>query len=195
MINKWKKISSEIVLDVPWMRIRKDQVKLTNGLVVNDFYLWEGRDIAMIVPILKNGNLILIRQYKHGIEEVTLEFPAGYVEEAETPAEAAERELVEETGYAAKTISEVGVLTGEPNKSTGKVYVYCAQGLMGGGQVKHDITEDLELEEISLGDAVKMITEGKIWASYTIASLFLYLQKFHENKKLNVLGGRPIRRE
>jgi ADP-ribose pyrophosphatase len=182
-MNKWKKISSRIVLDVDWMRIRKDEVKLANGRIVSDFYVWEAKHLAMIVPVLKNGNLLLLRQYKHGVEEITLEFPAGYIEEAESPQEAAERELMEETGYAAKTMVELGVISGEPNKSTGKVYLYCAQGLVGGMQQSYDVMEDIEVLDYSISEILMMIKNGEIWASYTISSFFLFLEKNYEHKK------------
>jgi ADP-ribose pyrophosphatase len=182
-MKKWKKLHSKIVLDVDWMRIRKDVVELPNGRTVNDFYVWEGKPLVMIVPVLKNGRLVLVRQYKHGVEKVTLEFPAGYAEETETDQETAERELIEETGYAAKTMTYLGTLTGEPNKSTGLIAVYCAQGLVGGMTTHFDLTEEIETVDYSVPELVEMVSSGSVWASYTISSLFLYLQKYYDHKK------------
>ena len=125
MIKPWKTKKSEIVFDEhKSIRIRKDKVELPSGEIFHDFYLWLEGDVVLIVPITKDGDLLLVKQYKHGAGGIVVEFPAGLVEDNEKPKEAAVRELREETGYSSEKLKEIAIFQNHPTKVVSNIYVY-----------------------------------------------------------------------
>jgi ADP-ribose pyrophosphatase len=98
-MKKWRLRSSTIVFDRRWFRVRQDTVVLPNGRVIDDYFVWPEGDVALVVPVTEQGDVILVRQYKHAAQEIMVEFPAGMLEPDEVPLQGAQRELREETGY------------------------------------------------------------------------------------------------
>ena len=98
-MKPWKLLDSENLVDVPWLKVAKEKCELPNGKVIDDFYtLWQP-DWVMILPRTKDGKWVMTKQYRHGIQKIALEFPAGIIDKGETPELAAIRELQEECGY------------------------------------------------------------------------------------------------
>jgi len=89
MIEKWKLLDSELVLDDKWYRVRKDTVEIKPGKVVDDYYLGIFNDIVLIVALTADQQIPLVRQYKHGAGEILTELPAGYMDDGEEPLAAA----------------------------------------------------------------------------------------------------------
>ena len=97
----WQVLSTTQVLDTPHLRVRSERIKLPSGIVLPDYYIIENRGWVGIVPITEDGRFLINRQYKHGIGEYVLEFPAGGIDEGEDDTLiAANRELMEESGYS-----------------------------------------------------------------------------------------------
>ena len=84
----------------PWVNVYREKVQLPNGTVVEDYYRVKLSPSVLIVPITPDGDLVMVRGYRHGIGKITLSAPAGMIDAGETPLHAAKRELLEETGYA-----------------------------------------------------------------------------------------------
>jgi 8-oxo-dGTP pyrophosphatase MutT (NUDIX family) len=98
-MKPWKLLDSENLVDAPWLKVAKEKCELPNGKVIDDFYtLWQP-DWVMILPRTKDGKWVMTKQYRHGIQKIALEFPAGIIDKGETPEDAAIRELQEECGY------------------------------------------------------------------------------------------------
>jgi 8-oxo-dGTP pyrophosphatase MutT (NUDIX family) len=98
-MKPWKLLDSENIVDAPWLKVAKEKCELPNGKVIDDFYtLWQP-DWVMILPRTKDGKWVMTKQYRHGIQKIALEFPAGIIDKGETPEDAAIRELQEECGY------------------------------------------------------------------------------------------------
>ena len=96
----WQTLKSTYAFLCPWLKVRKDHVRLPSGLEMDDFYVIESNDWVNVIAITEDGKIIIEEQYRHGIQRVCFELPAGNVSEGETPLAAAKRELLEETGYA-----------------------------------------------------------------------------------------------
>lgn len=172
-MKKWQVVSSKIVFDTKWIKVQKDKVKLPNGKVIEDFYTWRECDVSQIVAVTKENKIIFVRQYKHAADEICIELPAGYVDKGETFESAANRELLEETGYKASNLKFLGKLIHTPTKSPGVVHVFLATDIEKTSIQNLDKNEEIEVLELSFDEAVKMISDGEIWASGTIASFFL----------------------
>ena len=97
--KKWEVISSEYIIRRPWLTARKDSLRLPDGRINPEFYVLEYPDWVNVIAIDKQGRHVMVRQYRHGLGEMSTELCAGVMEEGETPEQAARRELAEETGY------------------------------------------------------------------------------------------------
>ena len=95
---------SKEVFGCPWFQVREETWGENSGLEEKPYYRIESSDGVLVLAITNEGKIILVRQYRHAIRKTTLEFPAGSIEVGETPEEAATRELLEESGYRAKTL-------------------------------------------------------------------------------------------
>lgn len=106
-LKKWQLLHSKMVLNHPWCQVRQDEILLPNGKIIDDFFVHIKPEVALILPITTNKEIVFVRQYRHAIEEFFLELPAGSFDPNQESAEiAAKRELEEETGYTAKEIKK-----------------------------------------------------------------------------------------
>lgn len=176
-MDKWKIRSSSFVLDNKWVKIRQDKVELPNGKVIDDYFVWESDNHAMVVPFTSDNKLIFVKQYKHGIGEIMIEFPAGYVGKDEKPEDAVKREFEEETGYVSDDITFLRKVIHYPTKETGCLYLFLAKNVKKEKEIKLDSTENIEILEVTIKEALDMIQRGEIWASGTICALYLALEK------------------
>ncbi len=108
-ILPWEQISSQIVLDIPpWMKVHEDTIRLPGGRIIDDYYRIETPDYVIMAVCDAEGRFLLERQYKHGVGSIILTSPSGGIDDGESPLEAAERELLEETGIKAGCWSSAG---------------------------------------------------------------------------------------
>lgn len=169
-MKKWKVIKSERLFKSPWMKIRKDKVLLPSGKILNDYYMWEQGDVVIIIPYLDDGKVLLVSQYKHAVGEAVIEFPGGYVEENEEPRVAAGRELLEETGLKSTKFEKVAVLSNDPTKIIGKIFVYRALDCIETGKAKLDETEDIEVIRKTTSEVLAMIKNAEIWIAGSVSA-------------------------
>jgi ADP-ribose pyrophosphatase len=166
-IKPWKVLQSSYFR--PWFRI--DKCELPNGNFL-DANILEFRSWANIVALTKTGEVILVRQYRHGVENVLWEFPGGVVEDGEDPMEGAKRELLEETGYAATSLIQVGKLYPNPAFQTNTLYCYLALDAEEVGVQNLDAGEDIEVGLVPLDKVVEMAKCGEFPHALMTAVLF-----------------------
>jgi len=144
-----------------------------------DFYLLRAPAWVNVVPVLEGRpgaeRLLMVRQYRQGVERTTVEFPAGLVEPGEDPGEAAVRELAEETGYRASSLRRIGYVAPNPAFMDNWCTTYCAEGLSAGVQ-RLDPLEDLEVLEVGLEELRAGIGSGELINSMTVVALHWYLR-------------------
>jgi len=124
-----------------------------------------------IIPIKDDGRIILVKQYRLPVGENLIEVPAGTLEKGESEEECARRELLEETGYEAGVLKKVRSLYLAPGYSTEKITIFIARKLSRGFQ-KLESDENIEVLELGLEEALKMVKEGIIKDAKTIISIY-----------------------
>lgn len=166
-LKPWKILNSKYIR--PGFRF--DQCELPNGgmleAVALEFQTW-----AVVVALTPEQQVVLIRQYRHGAREVLWEFPGGVVEQDESPHAGARRELLEETGYTAPDLIEVGKFYPNPALQTNRLHVYLARDVQKTGIQKLDQAEDIEIHLVSLEQLLTMTRHGEFCHGLQVAALF-----------------------
>ncbi len=176
-LQPWKTLHSELVFDHRWYKVRQDKVELPNGAVVEDYLLSVRPDVALVLPITTEQEVVLVRQYRHGAEEILVELPAGTFNPALEQAEvAAMRELQEETGYVGDRLIRLTTLYDNPVKETNKIHLFLAQNVRKVQAQKLDPTEEIEVVLVPLADILEKISQDEIKVAGTVAAIFLGLQ-------------------
>jgi len=166
-IIPWKILESTYIRP----RIRIDQVELPNG---NTFEatVFEFRRWANVVALTSEREVVLIRQYRHGIQNLIWEFPGGVVEDEETVLAGAQRELLEESGYTASNFTQVGAFHPNPASQTNTLYAFLATDARLTQEQRLDEAEQIEVHLFPLDEVVAMAKRGEIPNGLQIAVLF-----------------------
>lgn len=137
----------------------------------HEFYVVECTDWVNVIPLLADGRVVMIRQYRHGRQEITLEVPGGMVDpEDGDPSVAAGRELLEETGYRAGKVEPIGSIAPNPAILDNLCHSYVATELEFHGALELDSTEDIEVVKIPLQQVPGLIREGQISHSLVVVA-------------------------
>ena len=147
-------------------------VRMPNGTLVRRDLIHFG-GAAVILPVLDDGSIVLIRNYRFAVDEVLWELPAGGVADGEDPARAAARELAEETGYSAGDIVKLGEFYSCPGAADEKLHAFLATDLVPGEQ-NLETYEEISVEVCTEHAVRNMVADGTIHDAKTIATLSLY---------------------
>ena len=126
--RNWTFLRSHDVTDHHIFRLRHDLYRFEPSGQEQDFIVIDTISWVNVVPVTTEGNVVLIRQFRHGIQDVTMEIPGGMMNEGETPEAAAERELREETGYVAERIRLLARVLPNPAVQNNFLYLFVAEG-------------------------------------------------------------------
>ncbi|OGH64947.1 MAG: hypothetical protein A2821_00525 [Candidatus Magasanikbacteria bacterium RIFCSPHIGHO2_01_FULL_41_23] len=176
MSRKIKKISEETIHKNPWCEYKHDEFKFSNGKA-GDYYYLESRGGVMIVPVLPDGRIVLVRQYRYLTDRHSIEFPGGGIKNGMTLTQAANLELKEETGYDAEELILVGEF--EPSKGLIKDRMHIFMAQVGeAGVSKPDETESMEIIARYPDEVEAMIRRNDIWDGETMAAWSLVRHQF-----------------
>jgi len=162
-------IMSKRIYDGRNLNLRVDEVKLENG-GAGLREVVEHRGAAAIVPILEDGNVILVRQYRYPIGSDLLEIPAGTLQANEDPKVCALRELEEETGYRSEEIARIAECFVAPGYSTERIQIYLAKQLRK-TKTNMDEDENISLVVVKFSEALEKIRSGEIRDAKSIVGL------------------------
>ena len=169
------RVTSEAVFDGALLHVRRDTVRLPDGsLATREYVVHPGA--VLIVPVLPDGRLVVERQFRYPVGKVFIEFPAGKVDPGEAGIDAAKRELVEETGYAASTWTPLGRVHPVVGYSSEAIDFFVAEGLVHVGS-KPDNCEFLEIITMSVDDMLGVLDRGEITDAKTVAALLLHARR------------------
>jgi 8-oxo-dGTP pyrophosphatase MutT (NUDIX family) len=179
---EWKVSESEYLHKEPWLTVRKDKCELPNGTVVPGFFVIEYPDWVNAFALTDHGQVIMVKQYRHGFGEVGIELPGGVTEKGETPEEAVRREMKEETGYEFETCEYLGKISANPSTTNNLTHMFLATGGKKTAEQKLDEMEDLELEFMSIAEVKDLVKQNKIIQSLHVNCIMYALEKLGELK-------------
>lgn len=172
-----KRLNRELVYKGHIIDMYKDTVKIPNGNIAEwDFIGHKGA--AAVLPVLNNGNVLMVRQYRNALDRYTLEIPAGGLESPDEPMiDCAARELEEETGYKSDNLEMLLSLHTTVAFCNEKIEVFLARNLVKTSQ-HLDEDEYIDVEEHSIEELLEAVYSGKIEDSKTVSAILAYYSKY-----------------
>jgi ADP-ribose pyrophosphatase len=177
---KWTLISSEYIHKGPWATLRSDKCKMPDGRIVDQYYVLEYPNWANAVALTEDNKILLVRQYRHAANIVSLEIPGGVIEDGENPEEGMRRELLEETGYEFTDVELISTVYANPSTANNKTFCYLAKG---GKKVQGqslDEHEELVVEEYTIAEVKQLLADNKIAQALHCTGLFYAFMKLGE---------------
>ena len=176
MIKEWKLVDSEIDRDYTVFKIRAEQALSPRTNRTGKFYTIETRDWVNIIAITENQEVVMIKQYRHGSKEVTLEIPGGLVDE-DHPEKAALRELMEETGFAGERIEYLGGVNPNPAIFNNLCHTYLVEKARKVSEKNLDPDEDIEVSLVPVSEIPSLLEDGLINHALVVVAFYYYFLK------------------
>ncbi|MBO7521220.1 MAG: NUDIX hydrolase [Opitutales bacterium] len=174
----WKKSSEKIVADCKVFKVFEERFAHPDGRE-GDFYICKSNSWVQTAAITKEGKIVLVNQFRFGVEKCSWEFSGGIIENGEDAVSAALRELEEETGYAAESAELAAEFSPNPAIQNNKAYVVIAKNCEKKKALSWDENEEIQTMEASPDELDKMVARGQIHHSIAICGIY-FLKKYLE---------------
>jgi len=166
----WTTLATEVLGTYPIFELSRSRQRSPDSGREHQFLRLDCPDWVNVIALTDDGRMVLVEQYRHGTDEVTLEIPGGAVDPGESPETAAVRELEEETGYRASELIEIGRVDPNPAFLSNRCWTYLALGCRADGEVHLDPSEEIEVSLAPIKDFARLIEEGAITHSLVVAA-------------------------
>ena len=172
----WITLGTKYLYNKPWLTMRQDTVQLPNGRVIDDYYIWEFPPWNNVLAVTKSKQVVLIRQYRHGIGKVFYELPAGVHDKTgESVLESAQRELLEETGFGGGSWKPLMELSANPALQNNITYSFLAEGVEEISKQALDATEEISVHLVPIDELRAIVLDGRMMQSLHAAPILKYL--------------------
>lgn len=179
MIPKWETVSKTEIKDLKIFKAEMVKRKHPNWSREADFVVLNSLNWANVVPVTKDKKILLIEQYRHGSDSITLEIPGGLIEKDELPIVAARRECIEETGFSGEEeLIQIGVSLPNPAFLNNKCFSFAWFGLEEKQMQNFDLNEEIKVIPTSINEVKKMIEDGRINHSIILTAFMFFFNKF-----------------
>jgi len=174
---RWKKLSSHYLHKGPWATLRSDRCEMPDGRIVEDYYVLEYPNWVNAVAITDDNKIVMVQQYRHAAEIVSIELPGGVIEAGESPEAGLKRELLEETGYQFDDFELLCVTYANPSTANNYTSCYLARGGRKVQDQSLDEHEELIVETFTIDEVKQLLAENKIAQALHCTGLFYALEK------------------
>lgn len=175
-MGEFELIESKLIYKGNIISLYVDKIKSPMGQVM-EREIVKHLDAVGVVAVTKHKEIVLVRQYRHPINNDLLEIPAGLLNDSENPADCAVRELKEETGYTARNIERLAVFYTSAGFTDERFHLYYTDDMEEGEPEREPGEEDLRVEIIPLRDAIEMVAEGVIEDAKTLTAVLMAAQR------------------
>ena len=179
---KWKVLESKQIFKEPWLNVRKEVCELPNGKKHSSYYILEYPSWVSAFAITEDNKVLLVKQYRHGLDVISTELPGGVVDKGETEEVAIARELKEETGYVFESIQYLGKISPNPATSNNYMHMFIAKGGRKVAEQSLDETEDVEVLTVTIEELKQLLREHKIVQALHVSCMFYALEKLGKLK-------------
>jgi 8-oxo-dGTP pyrophosphatase MutT (NUDIX family) len=166
----WITLATEVLGTYPIFTLTRSRQRSSSSGREHSFLRLDCPDWVNVIAVTDDRRIVLIEQYRHGTDDITLEIPGGAVDPGEGPLVTAARELEEETGYLAAELVEIGRVDPNPAFLSNRCWTYLALGCRAGGTPRPDPSEEIAVELAPLDDFGTLIDRGAITHSLVIAA-------------------------
>jgi 8-oxo-dGTP pyrophosphatase MutT (NUDIX family) len=170
----WEVVESERLQDCRVFAVSRRLARSPQTGEVHPFFCIEADDWVNIVPITADDQVVMVRQYRHGSRDITLEIPGGIVDPGESPAEAAMRELLEETGYGAERVDPIGWVNPNPALFGNRCHTFVAPEVVPVAPIQNTKHEETSVELVPVAEIPDLLRQGRIPHALVVAALYWY---------------------
>lgn len=178
----WKVLESVYLHKEPWLTVRKDKCQMPDGTIIPSFYVNEYPEWVNAFALTKDGKVVMVKQYRHGIGEISTELPGGVAEAGETMEYAVKREMKEETGYEFDQVKYLGKICANPSTTNNFMHMFLATGGEKVAEPQLDHAEDLEVLIMEIDEVKQLVKDNLIHQSLHVNCIFYALNELGELK-------------
>ncbi len=182
--KKWQLVRESPYADCKVFKIVKRRYRHPDGRE-DDFFVKTSRDWVQVAAITEEGKVVLVNQFRFGVEKTSWEFPGGVIDEGENPAKAAARELSEETGYKGAKPKLLARIRPNPAILNNTAHIYLIEGCRKVSDTHFDPNEEVQTKLFDLDELDKLVESGKMFHSIAIDALY-FLKRHMESAKVKV---------
>ena len=168
----WIPLKTEPLHDCRVFEVVRDHTRSPRDGQTYDFFRLHATDWVNVVPLTAANEIVMVAQYRHGSRRVTLEIPGGMVDPGEEPADAAGRELLEETGYRAGSIEKLGDISPNPAILDNRLQLFVARDVEWEREIANSAREETSVEIVPLESVPELVRSGEIDHALVVAAFY-----------------------
>jgi len=178
--SSWHVLESRYIHRAPWLTARQEKIQLANGHVIPEYYVLEYPDWVNTLALTPDGKFVFVRQYRHGLGCTSYELCAGVRDpEDPSPMAAAQRELMEETGYGGGHWESYMTISANPGTQTNLTYCFLATGVEKVSEAHLEESEELSVHLLTVDEVKTLLLNDEIKQALHAAPLWKYLALNH----------------